>query len=383
MCRSIKYASSKNLPDENGTTTPGCAGRIPQRQTRRRQPRQNERTGSGLTGQYTKSNDFDNWGIDELLASGFSIHHSSNQNSTFKTYGRWFKRSTRTDQVGHFDAADHEGHENGIGGQAAEGAKCHRAGAPVRRSAQPYVVQHPVEPRWRRRPVFGKAREVKNALVVVVTSNRGLVRRVQHEYQCKEATALITEKYGKQRREGHVSMLFIGKKGFDYFRRRFRDINFIEDFIPVYDNPSYDNVSAVARGRMEEFSTGKYDAIEIVYSRFKNAATVFPTAEQWLPVPKMEVPAGTKTKKADYIFEPDEQQLLETLVPSILQLAFHKCVLDTQASEHGSRMTAMDKATENAEELLKSLKIHYNKKRQEAITTELGEIVSGAAALEN
>ncbi len=229
---------------------------------------------------------------------------------------------------------------------------------------------------------FGKAREVKNVLVVVVTSNRGLCGAFNTNI-CKEATALITEKYGKQRRDGRVTMLFIGKKGFDYFRRRFRDINFIEDFIPVYDNPSYDNVSAVARGRMEEFSTGKYDAIEIVYSRFKNAATVFPTAEQWLPVPKMEVPAGTKTKKADYIFEPDEQQLLETLVPSILQLAFHKCVLDTQASEHGSRMTAMDKATENAEELLKSLKIHYNKKRQEAITTELGEIVSGAAALEN
>ena len=229
---------------------------------------------------------------------------------------------------------------------------------------------------------FGKAREVKNVLVVVVTSNRGLCGAFNTNI-CKEATAVITEKYGQQRRDGHVSMLFIGKKGFDYFRRRFKDINFITDFIPVYENVSYENVSAVARGRMDEFSLGKYDAIEIVYSRFKNAATVFPTAEQWLPVPKMVVPAGTKAKKADYIFEPDEQQLLETLVPSILQLAFHKCVLDTQASEHGSRMTAMDKATENAEELLKALKIFYNKKRQEAITTELGEIVSGAAALEN
>ncbi len=229
---------------------------------------------------------------------------------------------------------------------------------------------------------FGKAREVKNVLVVVVTSNRGLCGAFNTNI-CKEATALITEKYGKQHREGKVSMLFIGKKGYDYFRRRFRDITFITDFIPVYENVAYENVSAVARGRMEEFSTGKYDAVEIVYSRFKNAATVFPTAEQWLPVPKMEVPAGTKVKKADYIFEPDQQQLLETLIPSILQLSFHKCVLDTQASEHGSRMTAMDKATENAEELLKALKIFYNKKRQEAITTELGEIVSGAAALEN
>jgi F-type H+-transporting ATPase subunit gamma len=229
---------------------------------------------------------------------------------------------------------------------------------------------------------FGTAREVKNVLVVVMTSNRGLCGAFNTNI-CKETTALINEKYGRQRRDGNVTMLFIGKKGYDYFRRRFKDVHFITDFMDVYDNPAYENVSRVARARMEEFSTGKYDAIEVVYSRFKNAATVFPTAEQWLPVPKMETPAGVKVAKADYIFEPDEQQLLETLVPSILQLSFHKCLLDTQASEHGSRMTAMDKATENAEELLKALKIHYNKKRQEAITTELGEIVSGAAALEN
>jgi ATP synthase, F1 gamma subunit len=229
---------------------------------------------------------------------------------------------------------------------------------------------------------YGKAREVKNVLIVVMTSNRGLCGAFNTNI-CKESVALINEKYGKQRREGKVSVLFIGKKGYDFFRRRFRDMEFITDYISVYDDPAYDTVSAVARKRMEEFSGGKYDAVEVVYSRFKNAATVFPTAEQWLPVPKMEVPAGTKAKKADYIFEPDQQQLLEDLVPSILQLSFHKCLLDTQASEHGSRMTAMDKATENAEELLKNLRIYYNKKRQEAITTELGEIVSGAAALES
>lgn len=229
---------------------------------------------------------------------------------------------------------------------------------------------------------FGKAREVKNVLVVVMTSNRGLCGAFNTNI-CKETTALINEKYGRQRRDGNVTMLFIGKKGYDYFRRRFRDLTFITDHISVYDNPAYDNVSAVARGLMDEFSKGKYDAVEVVYGRFKNAATVFPTAEQWLPVPKMEAPAGAvKAKKADYIFEPDQEQLLETLVPSILQLSFHKSLLDTQASEHGARMTAMDKATENAEELLKNLRINYNKARQEAITTELGEIVGGAAALE-
>ncbi|HMX41504.1 MAG TPA: ATP synthase F1 subunit gamma [Saprospiraceae bacterium] len=231
---------------------------------------------------------------------------------------------------------------------------------------------------------FGKAREVKNVLVVVMTSNRGLAGAFNTNIS-KEAIGLIQEKYGKQRREGKVSVLFIGKKAYDYFRRRYRDLTYITDYIHTYDNPAYDNVSAVARTLMGEFSQGQYDVVELVYGRFKNAATVFPTAEQWLPVPKQapQVVAGTaKQKKADYIFEPDQQSLLETLVPSILQLSFHKSLLDTQASEHGARMTAMDKATENAEELLKTLRINYNKARQEAITTELGEIVGGAAALE-
>jgi len=231
---------------------------------------------------------------------------------------------------------------------------------------------------------FGKAREVKNVLVVVMTSNRGLCGAFNTNIS-KEATALINEKYGRQRRDGKVSVLFIGKKGYDYFRRRFNDLTLVTDYIPVSETPAYDNVSAVARNLMDEFSKGKYDAVEVVYGRFKNAATTFPTTEQWLPVPKSTINAattGAKQKKADYIFEPDEEQLLETLVPSILQLSFHKSLLDTQASEHGARMTAMDKATENAEEILKNLRIGYNRARQEAITTELGEIVGGAAALE-
>ena len=234
---------------------------------------------------------------------------------------------------------------------------------------------------------FGKAREVKNVLVVVMTSNRGLCGAFNTNIS-KEAAALINEKYGRQRRDGKVSVLFIGKKGYDYFRRRFNDLTLVTDYIPVYETPAYDNVSAVARNLMEEFSKGKYDAVEVVYGRFKNAATTFPTSEQWLPVPKASALTGgtatspVKQKKADYIFEPNEEQLLEELVPSILQLSFHKSLLDTQASEHGARMTAMDKATENAEELLKNLRIGYNRARQEAITTELGEIVGGAAALE-
>ena len=119
----------------------------------------------------------------------------------------------------------------------------------------------------------------------------------------------------------------------------------------------------------------------MAYGRFKNAAMQFPEAEQFLPVRKLEVVKGEKKAKADYIFEPDKSSLLQELVPSILQTSFYKYVLDTHASEHGARMTAMDKATENANELLKSLKINYNKARQEAITKELSEIVGGVAAL--
>jgi F-type H+-transporting ATPase subunit gamma len=230
---------------------------------------------------------------------------------------------------------------------------------------------------------FGKARPVKKALIVVVTSNRGLCGAFNTNIN-KEAVMLINTKYGEQRRNGGVTVLFIGKKGYDFFRRRFFDLKFNTDFIHVYDQPAYENVSAVARGLMEEFSKGQYDAIEVVYSHFRNAATQFPVVEQWLPVPKLEAaPGKVARKKADYIFEPGKEQLLETLVPSILQLSFHKTVLDTQAGEHGARMTAMDKATDNAEELLKALRINYNKARQEAITTELGEIVGGAAALES
>ncbi|MEQ1744964.1 MAG: ATP synthase F1 subunit gamma [Saprospiraceae bacterium] len=227
---------------------------------------------------------------------------------------------------------------------------------------------------------FGKVREVKNALIVVVTSNRGLCGAFNTNIN-KEALALINGKYTKQRQEGKVTVLFIGKKGYDYFRRRYTDLNYNTDFVSLFSNLEYEHSSPVAKGLMELFATGKYDAIEIVYGRFKNAAMQFPTAEQWLPVAKLENTGGSK-KRADYIFEPDQQELLETLIPSILQLQFHKTLLDTHASEHGARMTAMDKASENAEELLKNLRINYNKARQEAITTELGEIVGGAAALE-
>ena len=136
---------------------------------------------------------------------------------------------------------------------------------------------------------------------------------------------------------------------------------------------------------MNRFTDGSYDQVHVSYARFRNAAVQYATTEQFLPVlPPEEEEGATPDKfKADYIFEPGQKELLDYLVPSILQTSFQKFLLDTHASEHGARMTAMDKATENAQELLKELKISYNKARQEAITNEILEIVGGAAALEN
>jgi F-type H+-transporting ATPase subunit gamma len=228
---------------------------------------------------------------------------------------------------------------------------------------------------------FGVARPVKKACIVVVTSNRGLCGAFNTNV-IKSAIATIESKYADVLREGNLTILPIGKKGYDVFRKRYTNITFIRDYVDLFSDLSFDNVAQVSQRLMDAFSAGEFDAVEISYGRFKNAATQFPETEQWLPVLKLES-AGDSGMKADYVFEPDMNQLLETLIPNILQTTFQKCLLDTHASEHGARMTAMDKATENANDLLKELKLSYNKARQEAITGEILEIVGGAAALES
>ena len=230
---------------------------------------------------------------------------------------------------------------------------------------------------------FGVEREVENACLVVITSNRGLAGAFNTNV-IKAATATINEKYAKQRDNGKLTILCIGKKGFDFFRRRYPASAINADYVELFNDLSFDNVKKAAQQLMDGFEAKKYDHVTVAYGRFKNAAMQFPEAVQFLPVQKLEVSKSeTKKKKADYIFEPDQKSLLDELVPSILQTTFYKFCLDTHASEHGARMTAMDKATENANELLKNLRINYNKARQEAITKELSEIVGGAAALES
>ena len=227
---------------------------------------------------------------------------------------------------------------------------------------------------------FGTTREVENVMVVIITSNRGLCGAFNTNI-IKAAVADIEANFSKHRKEGKLTILPIGKRGFDYFKKRYKDCKIITDYVEIFKDLSFDNVARVSQELMDSFENSEYDMVMVSYGRFKNAAMQFAENVQFLPVKKLEVKEGASKMRADYIFEPSQQELLEQLVPSILQTTFHKFLLDTHASEHGARMTAMDKATENAEDMKKELKITYNKARQEAITKELSEIVGGAAAL--
>jgi F-type H+-transporting ATPase subunit gamma len=227
---------------------------------------------------------------------------------------------------------------------------------------------------------FGKVRDVKKVCMVVVTSSKGLCGAFNTNI-IKAAVARIHEKYEDVLRSGNLTVLCIGKKGNDYFRKHMKGATVISDQVDLFTRLRFEEVEKVANQLMEGFSNQTFDVVEVAYGRFKNAATQIPEVDMFLPV----IPeVGTvKKARADYLFEPDTQGLLNTLIPSILRTSFFKYTLDTHASEHGARMTAMDKATENAEEMLKDLRITYNKARQEAITRELSEIVGGAAALES
>ena len=228
---------------------------------------------------------------------------------------------------------------------------------------------------------FGVEREVEKALMIVGTSNRGLLGAFNANV-IKAAEATIGEKYSEVRKNGGLSFLCIGKKGRDYFRRNYPDCELIQDYVNLFQDLSFDSIVEVPNVIMDAFADKKYDAVDAAYGRFKNAGMQFPESVQYLPVPKEEeIPGKRRTPRGLYL-RARSKIASGASGTSILQTQFYKFLLDTHASEHGARMTAMDKATENAEELVKELKIMYNKARQAAITTELSEIVSGAAALE-
>ena len=220
-------------------------------------------------------------------------------------------------------------------------------------------------------------RPVEKAMIIVVTSDRGLCGGYNSNL-IKLAKAVIREKYAAQFAKGNVTILPIGKKGYENFTKTGYKV--VDTYWDIFTGLSFEKVQAAAKYAMNAFANGETDAVELVYSEFKNAATQQYIAEQFLPVQKA---AETASKKnADFIFEPGKDVLITELMPKILNTQLYKAVLDGNASEHGARMTAMDKASDNANELLKSLKISYNRARQAAITTELTEIVSGAAALQ-
>ena len=220
-------------------------------------------------------------------------------------------------------------------------------------------------------------RPVQNVMIIIVTSDRGLCGGYNSNL-IKLARQIIREKYAAQQAKGNVVVLPIGKKGYEYFTKN--GFKVVDKYWDIFTGLSFDKVQAAAKYAMEAFANKEIDAAELIYSEFKNAATQRFANEQFLPVQKVEKLAGQKN--ADFIFEPGKDVLIAELMPKILNTQLFKATLDANASEHGARMTAMDKASENANELLKALKISYNRARQAAITTELTEIVSGAAALQ-
>lgn len=220
--------------------------------------------------------------------------------------------------------------------------------------------------------VYAQKREVKRILFIAITSNRGLAGAFNSSI-IKELNAQFQNKS-----QYEVEVLSVGKKAFDAVRRT-RTVYANES--AVYDNLNFDAVAHIAEAVMGSFKEGKFDEVYLIYNKFVNAATQEVTTEQLLPI---SMPENTESQvETDYIFEPNREEILDNLIPKSIKTQVFKAILDSVASEHGARMTAMHKATDNAQALKNDLVIFYNKARQAAITNEILEIVSGAEALKN
>ena len=219
--------------------------------------------------------------------------------------------------------------------------------------------------------IYTQEREIKNVLLVTITSNRGLCGGF-NAYIMKKATVLINEDYAN----ANVNILSIGKKSSEHFTKNGFNVESTHD--ALFSDLTFDNVAKVAEGIMGRFVQGDYDKVVLVYNQFKNAATQVIMAENFLPVQAAE---DEEPIVVDYVFEPSKKEIVEQLIPKSLKTQLFKAVLDSHAAEHGARMTAMHKATDNASELKKDLTLTYNKARQAAITNEILEIVGGAEAL--
>ncbi|MCZ4693554.1 ATP synthase F1 subunit gamma [Ancylomarina euxinus] len=223
--------------------------------------------------------------------------------------------------------------------------------------------------------IYGAERKADKVLLVAITSNKGLCGAFNSNV-LKRVNELSRDVYSKQKAEGNFKVLAIGKQGF-------KDISKVHQVIvhhnELFDDMNFENTSSIASSIMEEYVAGKYDRVELVYNRFKNAGVQILTNEQFLPIVTNDSDADTA--QSDYIFEPGKEAIIGELIPKSLKTQFFGAMLDSVASEHGARMTSMHKATDNASDLIQEMKLHYNQARQAAITNEILEIVSGANAL--
>jgi len=227
--------------------------------------------------------------------------------------------------------------------------------------------------------LYSQVREIEKVLFVVITSNKGLCGAFNSNIS-KAAVSLANEEYGNQVRSGNLDYLSIGRYGGDYLTKRNHSV--IDKKPELFSDLNFENVKPLGEDMINKYISGEYDKILILYNQFKNAAVQIITAEQFLPI---ELPEEEETEERhtyhDYIFEPTKHYIVTELIPKSLKIQLYKALLDSHAAEHGARMTSMHQATDNATELLKDLKLHYNKARQASITNEILEIVSGAEAL--
>lgn len=224
-------------------------------------------------------------------------------------------------------------------------------------------------------PLF-EAREAEKVVIVVITSNKGLCGAFNSNI-VKTVNHLVTEKYAEQHRANNVQLICFGKKGKEQLSKQF-PVSFYNE--KLLDNPDFTEISSLADDLMKQFVNHEVDKVDIVYNQFLNAATQRVTIEDYLPVNPIEADEEKKMNK-DYIIEPSADKLLSELIPKILRTQLYKTISDSIASEHGARMISMTKATDNATEILRDLRLKYNNARQSSITNELIEIVSGANAL--
>lgn len=225
--------------------------------------------------------------------------------------------------------------------------------------------------------IYARSSSEEKILIVMITSNRGLCGAFNSNV-IKEARRIVAEKYSEQFRSGNLMFLAIGKKGFDYLKKQ--KMEMLPNRNELFNDLTFDNVSVVAEEIMNSFLSGEIDRVELVYNQFKNAAIQNLTSELFLPIESV-TDDNPNPLPVDYIYEPSGEEIIKELIPKSLKIQFYKAVLNSFVAEHGARMTAMHKATDNATDMIRNLTLQYNKARQAAITNQILEVVSGAEAL--